>query len=458
MIADAIERMRLDLRELQSSSIAQRLDPEPYLKELTRTIRRLEQRLDSGVPPKPPMNAEEVWARWRLLGYDLLKLGKREVRSMCVSPETALRPRLVTAIANHPEYLARPSTIFGMANAYWHKWRSMEEPQQIESLIWSAISKGGMASQSKVLAQWRRHRFLFSSEAASGIAQIVVRDRKAPKLVCADLFVDPNTTLARQSHAAATEQAVRILLSGEATCAEESALQELHWIVTNLATQELDHETFRLSMAKLILSKLPERCPSFQRALTEVVHTDSRMGDPRLPDRAVNWRTLPDEARARFVSWIAGETLQFFFETLVPRNDENRRRADFWLQYVRRSRNLRDFQVAVSREDESKIKAIRAKTMPSYSRMKSWDSTSAFLMAFQGYGEDYVIIEFSETGNAAYIYEKSVFEQKGARMRSPTYGLNKDLKRMAEVRQRIVHVGSWENAARSRLAELGIKP
>jgi EH_Signature domain len=458
MIAKAMERLKLDLHEFQASNLAQKLDPELYLNELTRTIRRLEQRLDSGVPPKPPMNAEEVWARWRLLGYDLLKLEKREVRSLCISPETALRPKLVTAIANHLEYLSRASTIFGMVNAYWHKWRSMEEPEQIELLIWSAISLDGMARRSKVIAQWGRHRFLFSSEAANGIAQIVVRDRKAMKLVCADLFIDPNTELARQSHVVATEQAVRVLLSGEATFAEERALQDLRWIIAHLAAQELSHETFRISMAKLILSKLPDRCPSFQRALTEVVHGDNRMGDPRLPDRAVNWRTLPDEARARFVSWIAGETLQFFFETLVPRNDENRRRADFWLQYVKRSRNLKDFQVAVSREDETKIKAIRAKTMPSYSRIKNWDSTSAFLMVFQGYGKDYVIIEFSETGNAAYIYEKSVFEAKGARMRSFSYDLNKDLKRITEVKQRILHLGAWEHSARSKLAELGIRP
>ena len=79
-------------------------------------------------------------------------------------------------------------------------------------------------------------------------------------------------------------------------------------------------------------------------------------------------------------------------------------------------------------------------------------------MVFQGYGNDYVIIEFSETGNAAYIYEKSVFESKGARMRSPIYDLNKDLKRMAEVKLRILHLGSWENSARSKLAEMGIRP
>jgi hypothetical protein len=79
-------------------------------------------------------------------------------------------------------------------------------------------------------------------------------------------------------------------------------------------------------------------------------------------------------------------------------------------------------------------------------------------MFFQGYGKDYVVIEFSETGNAAYIYEKAIFEAKGARMRSSVYDLTKDLKRMSDVKLRLLHIGSWEGSARSKLAELGIKP
>ncbi len=45
-------------------------------------------------------------------------------------------------------------------------------------------------------------------------------------------------------------------------------------------------------------------------------------------------------------------------------------------------------------------------------------------MAIEGWsGKDYVIIEFSETGNAAYIYERKVFESSGAKLRSNSFDM-----------------------------------
>lgn len=458
MISEAIERMRFDLHEMQSSNLAQKLTPEQFLVNLVRTVQHLALKLDSGKPPIATLDAEEVWAKWRLIGFDIRKLQKREVRSLCASPETALRPKLIDALSSHPENLSQVSTVFGLVNAYWQKWRSMEEPHKIEALILNVIGNEAIRRRSKVIAQWAKHRTLFSNEAANHVAAILVQEHTDSKRVLAELFIDPMSLLARRAQSIATQESVRILTRNESVWSEEKCLQELRWIVMGLTPNESDADVFRRAMAELIICALPERFPSFKRALTDIVHTDDRLGDPRLPDKAVNWRTLPQEARDRFVSWIAGETLQFFFDTIVPRNDENRRRAEFWLQYVKRSRNVRDFQVAVSSEDEHKIRAVRAKAMPTYSRMKTWDLTSAFLMVFHGYGREYVVIEFSETGNAAYVYEKEVFESKGARMRSPIYDLSRDLKRMRDVKLRIIHIGSWESSARSRLAELGIRP
>jgi hypothetical protein len=82
-------------------------------------------------------------------------------------------------------------------------------------------------------------------------------------------------------------------------------------------------------------------------------------------------------------------------------------------------------------------------------------------MVFEGYGKDYVVIEFSETNNAAYIYERKVFEASGASMRSNSYDMAKDLKRMKEVQGRILHLEGrdlWETKARRALAEMGIRP
>jgi len=97
------------------------------------------------------------------------------------------------------------------------------------------------------------------------------------------------------------------------------------------------------------------------------------------------------------VSCMVGERdAPVFFDTLVPNNDENRRRARFWLEYAKKQGKVKDFQVAVSDDDIYRIRASRAKTIPSYSRVTG-GKTSAFLMVFEGYGTEYVIIEFSET-------------------------------------------------------------
>ena len=256
-------------------------------------------------------------------------------------------------------------------------------------------------------------------------------------------------------------QAVTALVEKQGSISQGEALKELQWSSENVLTANLTADSYRLAMSKLISSRLPERFPSFQSALVDLVHADERLGDPRLPYCAPNWRTVPLESRDRFLGWLAKETLQFFFNTLVPRNDENRRRADFWLEYAKKPGKIKDFQVAVSDDDQYRIRASRAKTIPSYSRI-SGGKTSAFLMVFAGYGADYVVIEFSETGNAAYVYLRKVFESVGISMRSSSFDLRDDLKRMDDARERIIHLKEsrepWETKARRMLAELGIRP
>jgi hypothetical protein len=83
-------------------------------------------------------------------------------------------------------------------------------------------------------------------------------------------------------------------------------------------------------------------------------------------------------------------------------------------------------------------------------------------MVFEGYGTEYVVIEFSETGNAAYIYSRKAFESGGVKLRSQTFNLRDDLKRMDDAHERILHLTEtrqrWEVKAKRMLSELGIRP
>ena len=79
-----------------------------------------------------------------------------------------------------------------------------------------------------------------------------------------------------------------------------------------------------------------------------------RLGDPRVRESSLNWRSMAPEAAQRYLSWLARDSIIFFFNTILPNNSENRRRKDFWLRYHDR---IKDFQVAVSEADLWKVKA-----------------------------------------------------------------------------------------------------
>jgi hypothetical protein len=82
---------------------------------------------------------------------------------------------------------------------------------------------------------------------------------------------------------------------------------------------------------------------------------------------------------------------------------------------------------------------------------------------FEGWNhKEYVVIEFSQPPNAAYIYERNIFEASGATLRSSTFDMSDDLKRMSDAQDRIIHFPEpprgWETKASRMLADLGIRP
>ncbi len=65
--------------------------------------------------------------------------------------------------------------------------------------------------------------------------------------------------------------------------------------------------------------------------------------------------------------------------------------------------------------------------------------------------------EFSEKGNAAYIFRFDQFEAQGVNLRTHRFELKSHLK--FDRTHRILHLGDWESDAGYRLAsEFGIRP
>lgn len=454
MVHDAIKNMNLSCSELHETRLARLINLKLELNALLMCVKELEVKNDNIGMPVLPLDAEKVWAKWSSSRFDYDQLSLREKRMLCVSPITAMRNEHVKMLSEQPDALKRLVIFYGFVNAYFGHWRTLENPEQVEKLILDRIQSENSSRSSGRLFEWAKHPLLFSSEAATKIAQVVVSEHASIKQVCDLIFVDTTSKLAQSAEEMTVILAVNTLVGNQYSITAEEATKELSWISNILITKYLKPEIFRKEIEKLILSDLQLRNITFASNLLNLVIRDERLGDPRISSSASNWRGMSD-ARDRILSRLAKETIEFFFNALVPANDENRRRADFWLKYTKKPGKIKDFQVAISQEDKYNIHN-RNDNLVEYSNLEG-GKTSAFLMVFEGFKEEFVVIEFSETGNAAYIYQRRKFEYIGINLRTKLYH-RQHLKRMDDVRDRIVHNGNWEIPATQKLAELGIRP
>jgi hypothetical protein len=398
----------------------------------------------------PPLDPKRVWQRFEASGGDLNKLNGLEIRALCTADEFAMKPSFVEALESQPEYLKNGRCLYALVNSYFVRWREMDEPERLEALLTNAINR--YPRKSPVIERWRSAHSLFSARAADALADFVVSRKSNLDTVLKLQYVGAATRLAVFTRAKAAELAADRFKKTESSSDEATNLAYLQWMLSELLTDSLLAGALHYATSALILSKTAEKSDAFQKTLRNYVQSHPGLGDPRLRQCKPNWRDMHPDAQQRFLSWIAKENILFFFNTILPRNDENRRRAEFWLRYHNK---ITDFQVAISEQDAWKLKANKSHgTAPLHSRVTQ-GSTSAFLMQFMGYRTDHIIVEFSETGNAAYIYDRATFESTNVNLRTPQFQLGRHLKH-ERWPHRILHLGGWEFSARQKLADLGI--
>ena len=401
---------------------------------------------------RPKLNVEDVWSKFVAARYELGALDGLQFRALCSAEETALRPEFVVALAEHPEKLKRSRSLYGMVNSYFAEWRAMENPRAIENLLVSVFANH--YANNPVVQKWLASKDLFSEKAAVFLSSEICSGQKAVDEVLREHYVGPLTKLGMSVRALAAKSACDRLRRMEGGQNNEWSLRYLHWMTEKVLSDLTLPDAFSEAVGSLILSDSAKRSEGFQRAIRSYVQNHKRLGDPRVRESARNWRSIAPEAAQRYLSWLARDSIVFFFNTILPRNSENQRRKDFWLRYHDR---IRDFQVAVSEADVWKVKSSQQGADLLCYSLVDHPTTSAFLMKFDGYGGHFLIIEFSEKGHAAYIYHFGDFESRGVTLRSRRFGLRNHLK--FDQTNRILHIAGWEAKAAYRLSsEFGIRP
>lgn len=126
-------------------------------------------------------------------------------------------------------------------------------------------------------------------------------------------------------------------------------------------------------------------------------------GNPWLPSNETRWGGVVPAARDMVSDWLKREFIEAFFTKLAEDGVGDRRRANFWLRYVKSMGNIQ-FALgarALSSKDRD-FEALRKKMKGLYTELKTGDkANNAFIMTLG----NLVAVEFGGMGNALYGYD-----------------------------------------------------
>jgi hypothetical protein len=189
-----------------------------------------------------------------------------------------------------------------------------------------------------------------------------------------------------------------------------------------------------------------------------LVSSRSVFGDPRL-EASLAWtmvKELEPKGFAQFLERLVAEDLQFFFDHSMN-NAKDRR--EFWLRYIpsiRQTKVILDRQTRVRIQEKVLPLLTNERLRSAFERSAqfSFGVTSAFCMWF----DNLVVVEFSENGNAAYVYERQQFEKHvEPSLRHPTDVTRLKMKK-GLFKDRWVHREGWERRFENDLRSVGIRP
>lgn len=126
-------------------------------------------------------------------------------------------------------------------------------------------------------------------------------------------------------------------------------------------------------------------------------------GNPWLPSNESRWGGVRPDTRAMVSDWLKREFVETFFEKLAKDGVGDRRRANFWLRYVKAMDNIQ-FALgssALSSRDKDFV-VLRKKMDGLYTTISDGSSeNNAFIMTLG----KLVAVEFGSGGNALYGYD-----------------------------------------------------
>ncbi|MCX5748016.1 MAG: EH signature domain-containing protein [Proteobacteria bacterium] len=184
----------------------------------------------------------------------------------------------------------------------------------------------------------------------------------------------------------------------------------------------------------------------------------SDFGDPRLVPISAGWKEMNASDPACylwFLEFLVTQDLEVFFQHVMsdPRRDRFWRR---YLQSIRRTVCVLDRDT--HRSLTTKFGAADAALSGAMSRAKVFTTKRSGVHAFCLFFDRIVIVEFSEQGNAAYVYDRATFDRLfEGDLHVNQVANHNALKVKSSALGRVLHMGAnWEDSAVGQLDALGV--
>ncbi len=401
---------------------------------LRATVARLSQPKKARQVRCPP-NFIELW---NSVGHtNPAELSSRAIRYLSWETHVAIQPAF-QAIALTPERITA-RLLQGIVRSVHRCWDTTVNTPSVGNLVVALTSYAG---KNTLIEKWKQNLgYVLNKGGPLRFASDVIRGGTTWEKVADQWGLEADSEFGNQ----VLMQSVVLSLGGRDNDFFQNAIRFVlpskHWRLSSFKTsvQQMITACSRLS------SEQAERLKDF-------ILSDPRLLDPRLPANGPNWVAISDTAKDIVIQWLSAEDIQLFFDhVLTTRNDPHGRKP-FWLRYmgkVKRSRPL------LSALDEGRWQANTAtRGKRNFGRMDYLCNTSAFLLDFGRV----IVVEFSQVGNAVYVYEhRDVPDLNDAFWSQARFPLSM-LKQKDYCVERMTHTPLWQSKMRTLLAQFGIHP
>lgn len=429
------------LAELERLSTSMHQDVPPAIpsdrtiSRLRATVARLSQPKKAR-PVRCPPNYVELW---NTIGDSRpSELPSRAIRYLSWETNVAIRPAF-QSVALTPERISARS-LQGLVRSVHRLWDSTVNTASVGNLV---VAVTTYPKKSPLIDKWKHDLgYVLNKDGPTRFATEVLSRATTWDKLSEEWGLEPDTEFGNQ----VLTQCVALSLSGRDNDAFQKAairfvLPSKHW----------RPNSFKTSVQQIILA-CSRFSPQQSDSVKDFILNDARLLDPRLPANGPNWVGISDSAKNTVIQWLSAEDIQLFFDhVLTTRNDPHGRKP-FWLRYIGKVKRSRPLLATL---DESRWQANTAtKGKRNFGRMDYFCNTSAFLLDFGRV----IVVEFSQVGNAVYVYEHRDVPDLNDGFWSQARFSVSTLKQKDRCIERMTHTPLWQSKMRTLLAQFGIHP